>query len=71
MTAFGIPDDVGSLDWLAGLLNVSKTTAYRLASTGQLDTYGVFRVGVQYRVSKPRALREVRGDDPVLAAVSR
>jgi DNA-binding MurR/RpiR family transcriptional regulator len=71
MSIYGYPDDVGSLSWLAELLGVSKTTVYRLASTDQLKDFGVFRVGAQYRVAKARALREVRGSDPVPAAVSR
>ena len=39
---------------------VSLSTAYRLASSGQIP--GLFRVGIQYRVSVPKFLREVHGD---------
>ena len=56
-----LPDDVRLLHWAADYLGISKNTAYRLAERGELP--GAFRVGVQYRVSVPRFLREVHGDD--------
>jgi hypothetical protein len=61
--ARALPDDVGGLSWLAGVLGVADSTCYRLASTGELDVFGVFRVGSQYRVSKPKALRAIHGLD--------
>jgi excisionase family DNA binding protein len=56
-----LPDDVRPLTWAAEQLGISKNTAYRLAERGELP--GVFRVGVQYRVSVPRFFREVHGED--------
>ena len=58
-----LPDDVGTLDWLAKeVLGVATSTVYRLAAQGELDEFGVFRVGSQYRVSKPKALRRAHGE---------
>ena len=56
--------DVDHLSWLAAELGIGESTAYRLAAAGQLDQFGVFKVGHQYRVSKPKALRVLRGEDP-------
>jgi excisionase family DNA binding protein len=55
-----LPADVEFLSWAAEQLGISKATAYRLASTGSIP--GVFKVGGQYRVSKPRFLREIHGE---------
>lgn len=57
-----LPEDVGLLSWLADELGIAESTAYRLASTGQLAEFGVFRVGAQYRVSKTKANHKIRGD---------
>jgi excisionase family DNA binding protein len=56
-----LPADVALLPWAAEQLGISKATAYRLAATGQLP--GLFRVGSQYRISVPRFLREIHGED--------
>jgi len=56
-----LPTDVETLPWAAEQLGIGKATAYRLAAAGQLP--GLFRVGVQYRISVPRFLREVHGED--------
>jgi excisionase family DNA binding protein len=71
MDIYQVPNDVTSLLWLSELLGVSRNTVYRLAASGDLDDFGVFRLGRSYRVSKPLALRRLRGSDPVPAAVSR
>ena len=62
-TARTLPEDVGLLPWLADELGIAESTAYRLASTGQLAEFGVFKVGAQYRVSKAKANRKIRGGD--------
>ena len=62
MSARSLPEDVALLSWLAEQIGVSESTCYRLAATGQLADFGVFRVGVQYRVSKPRALHAIHGN---------
>lgn len=56
-----LPDDVELLPWAARQLNISLTTAYRLAATGAIP--GLFRVGGQYRVSVPKFFREVHGEE--------
>jgi excisionase family DNA binding protein len=56
-----LPADVELLPWAAEQLGIGKATAYRLAAAGQLP--GLFRVGSQYRISVPRFLREIHGDD--------
>ena len=58
-----MPDDVALLPWLAEQLGVAESTVYRLAAAGQLRDFGVFKVGAQYRVSKPAALRTIHGTD--------
>ena len=58
-----LPADVERLPWLAEQLGISKATAYRLAKAGQLERWGVFEVGHQYRVSVVRFNREFHGDD--------
>jgi hypothetical protein len=58
-----LPADVELLPWLATQLDISKATAYRLAKTGQLERWGVFKVGSQYRVSVLRFNREFHGDE--------
>jgi DNA-binding MurR/RpiR family transcriptional regulator len=62
MTSTRLPDDVGLLSWLADQIGVSESTLYRLAARGELERFGVFRVGAQYRVSKPKALRAIHGE---------
>lgn len=64
MGARSLPADVATLEWLASeVLGVGVSTAYRLAATGELANFGVFRVGAQYRVSKVKALRAIHGSD--------
>ena len=58
MTA-ALPDDVQHLSWAAEQLGIGESTAYRLASTGQIP--GAFRIGAQWRVSVPKFLAEVHG----------
>jgi hypothetical protein len=65
MTARAMPDDVGPLSWLAEVTAVSISTIYRQAALGELSRFGVFKVGSQYRVSKPRALRAIHGADVI------
>ena len=62
MSTRALPDDVAVLSWLAAELGVAESTAYRLAALGELDEFGVFKVGVQYRVSKPKARRKIHGE---------
>jgi excisionase family DNA binding protein len=64
MAARALPGDVVELSWLAEELGVSKPTIYRLAVAGELARYGAFRVGRQWRCSKPRALRAIHGTEP-------
>jgi excisionase family DNA binding protein len=59
MAERSLPEDVALLSWLAEQLGVSGSTIYRLAAAGELADFGVFVVGRQYRVSKPRALRKI------------
>lgn len=54
-------EDVKPLSWAADKLGIAVSTAYRLAETGQLP--GAFKVGAQWRISVPRFLREVHGDE--------
>ncbi len=63
MVARALPADVGLLSWLAEKTGISESTLYRRAAAGELASYGVFRIGVQYRVSKPRALRAIHGEE--------
>lgn len=58
MTA--LPVDIQRIDWAAEQLGIGESTAYRLAEAGQLP--GAFKVGRQWRVSVPRFLREVHGE---------
>ncbi len=62
MAARSLPDDVGTLAWLASVLGVAESTCYRRAACGELAAFGVFKIGAQYRVSKPRALRAIHGE---------
>jgi hypothetical protein len=55
-----LPADVELLPWAAQQLGIGLSTAYRLASIGQIP--GLFRVGIQYRVSVRKFLREVHGE---------
>ena len=55
-----LPADVKLLPWACQELGIGLSTAYRLASTGDLP--GVFKVGAQYRISVPKFLREVHGE---------
>ena len=41
-------------------LGIAVSTAYRLAAAGEIP--GAFKVGAQWRVSKPKFLREVHGE---------
>lgn len=54
-----LPADVENLSWAAGRLGIGVSTAYRLASLGQIP--GAFKVGGQWRVSVVRFEREVHG----------
>ena len=56
-----LPDDVALLPWAAERLGIGLSTAYRLAPLGEIP--GAFRVGAQWRVSVPRFLREVHGEE--------
>ncbi len=58
MTA--LPDDVAYLAWAAEQLGIAVSTAYRLAQAGEIP--GAFRIGAQWRVSKPKFLREIHGE---------
>jgi excisionase family DNA binding protein len=58
----GLPGDVKHLSWVAERLDISTSTAYRLAMAGKLP--GCFKVGRQWRVSVARFEREVDGFDP-------
>ena len=58
MTA-NLPADVKHLSWAAQQLGIGESTAYRLASTGQIP--GAFKVGAQWRVSVPKFTAEVHG----------
>jgi len=55
-----LPADVRPLSWAAEQLGIGVSTAYRLAAAGRLP--GAFKIGVQWRVSVPRFLREVHGE---------
>ncbi len=55
-----LPDDVAYLAWAADQLGIAVSTAYRLAQAGEIP--GAFRIGAQWRVSKPKVLREVHGE---------
>ena len=54
-----LPADVKPLSWAAEQLGIGVSTAYRLAQVGEIP--GAFKVGAQWRVSKPRFLAEVHG----------
>jgi excisionase family DNA binding protein len=56
-----LPDDVKPLAWAAQQLGIGVSTAYRLVGTGQIP--GAFRVGGQWRISVPRFLAVVHGND--------
>jgi hypothetical protein len=58
-----LPKDVELLPWLAEQLGISKATAYRQAKAGELERWGVFQIGSQYRVSLVRFFRAKYGDD--------
>ena len=60
-----LPADVKHLSWAADRLNISVSSAYRLAHRGEIP--GCFKVGNQWRVSVIRFEREVHGE-PVKAA---
>jgi excisionase family DNA binding protein len=55
-----IAADVAHLSWAAEQLGIGVSTAYRLASAGEIP--GAFKVGAQWRVSVPKFLREVHGE---------
>ena len=55
-----LPNDVEHLTWAAKQLGIGVSTAYRLASVGEIP--GAFKVGAQWRVSVPKFLREVHGE---------
>lgn len=54
-----LPDDVKHLSWAAEQLDIGESTAYRLASIGQIP--GAFKVGAQWRVSVQRFQAVVHG----------
>jgi excisionase family DNA binding protein len=54
-----LPGDVAHLSWAAKRLGIGLSTAYRLAAAGQIP--GAFRVGSQWRISKPKFEAEVHG----------
>jgi excisionase family DNA binding protein len=54
-----LPGDVAHLSWAAKRLGIGLSTAYRLAAAGQIP--GAFKVGSQWRVSKPKFEAEVHG----------
>ncbi len=54
-----LPADVQHLSWAADQLGIGTSTAYRLAAIGQIP--GAFKVGAQWRVSKPKFEAEVHG----------
>lgn len=54
-----LPADVKHLSWAADQLGIGLSTAYRLASAGELP--GAFKVGAQWRISVPRFLALVHG----------
>lgn len=56
-----LPNDVRHLAWAAEQLNISTSTAYRLAAAGEMP--GAFRVGGQWRISVPRFLALVHGEE--------
>jgi hypothetical protein len=57
-----LSNDVATLSWLRDELGVGGSTIYRFAHEGKLERFGVFRIGKQYRVSKPVALRAIHQD---------
>jgi hypothetical protein len=61
MSTRALPEDIGTLSWLAEALGVGDSTCYRLAKTGELAEFGLFKVGAQYRCSKVKALRSIHG----------
>lgn len=63
MATRSLPADVGTLEWLAGETGISVSTMYRLAALDELEEFGVFKVGAQYRVSKPKARKRIHGTD--------
>jgi excisionase family DNA binding protein len=57
-----LPADVRTLRWAAERLGIGVSTAYRLASLGQIP--GAFKIGSQWRVSVPKFEAEVHGLTP-------
>ena len=57
-----LPDDVKLLSWAAAQLGIGTSTAYRLVAAGKMP--GAFRIGAQWRISVPRFLAEVHGEQP-------
>jgi len=53
--------DIKSLAWAARELGISKATSYRLAECGRLP--GAFKIGEQWRISVPRFMRDVHGEE--------
>ena len=56
-----LPDDVKPLSWAAQQLGIGVSTAYRLVGTGEIP--GAIKVGGQWRISVPRFLAEIHGND--------
>lgn len=56
-----LPADVQRISWAAEQLGIGVSTAYRLAETTRLP--GAFKVGAQWRISVPRFLREIHGEE--------
>ena len=61
-TPRSLPDDIALLPWGASRLGISVSTAYRLAESGQMP--GAFKIGSQWRISRPKFEREIHGTDP-------
>lgn len=56
-----LPADIKPLAWAAQELGISKATSYRLAECGRLP--GAFKIGEQWRISVPRFMRQVHGEE--------
>lgn len=58
--SLSLPADVKTLSWAAEQLGIGVSTAYRIVGSGQIP--GAFRVGGQWRISVPRFLSGVHGE---------
>lgn len=52
---------VENLEWAAVQLDISMTTAYRLAQRAELP--GAFKVGGLWRISVPKFLQSIHGEE--------